>query len=255
MVVVPGSYHGDDGLNIPWWEDGETKRLLKTCVPYEVLGQNHPCLLHFLSRDSWTGLPIFTIPSGPGLEKFLGDNSVAMYPPELKQNFLQLGPEFQPLVLRWALQLLSAPKFIHSHNILYGTLDVQNCWLSSDTSLLLAGFMDAEFRDGYGFWGRSSVPTISVKSDIYSWAFFIYRLMTNNYHDWPDTGEFPTTGTLDVPSEVPASDVLRKCYTQQYDDAEQVLVDFQAVILGKGYELDGDELKGDRFAKIKYQKS
>ena len=49
-------------------------------------------------------------------------------------------------------------------------LDVQNFWLSSDTSLLLAntGFMDAEFRDGYGYWGRSSVPNISVKSDIYS---------------------------------------------------------------------------------------
>jgi serine/threonine protein kinase len=164
-----------------------------------------------------------------------------MYPSEPKQNFLQLGQEFQPLVLNWALQLLSALKFIHSHNILYGTLDVQNCWLSSGTSLLLAGFMDAEFRDGYGYWGRSSVHNISVKSDIYSWAFFIYRLMTNN-HDWPDSG--------DVPSEIPASDVLRKCCTQQYEDAEQVLVDFRAVILGKGYELDGDELKGDALADL-----
>jgi serine/threonine protein kinase len=244
MIIVPGSYDDDDSPQAYWWEDSNTKHLFKTCIAYETLGDNHPRLLHYLSRDPWTGLPMFTKPTGPSLEKFIEDNNLAMYPPELKQNFIQLSPEFQPLILNWALQLLSALKFIHSHKILYGTLGNQNCWLSSDLSLLLTGFMDAEFRDGYGYRGSSSVPNVSVRSDVYGWALFVYRLMTNNHHDWPEVRDFPMSGTRSVPRELPAGDVLRKCYTQQYEDVEQVLADFQAAIMEKGYGLDGNVLKG-----------
>jgi hypothetical protein len=111
---------------------------------------------------------------------------------------------------------------------------------------LLADFTDAEFRGGYGYRGHSSVPNISVRSNIYGCALFLYRLMTNGYHDWPEIRRFPTSGTPNIPSEVPADNVLvlRKCYTQQYEDVEQVPVEFQAAIIEKGYELDRNALKG-----------
>jgi hypothetical protein len=245
IIVVPGSYNGDDSLNATWLiEDAEDmKRLIKTCVAYETLGVNHPRLLQFLSRDPWTDMPVFTKPTGPGLEKFARHNHVALYPPALNNNFIRLAPEFQPLVLNWALQLLSALRFIHSHNMLYGTLETRSFWLSKDLSLLLVGFMDAAFRDGYGYRGYSSVPNISVKSDLYGWALFVYRLMTNNNQDWPEIRDFPQDGTPSLPSDFPAGEVLQKCYTQQYENVQQLWIDLQAAVTRKGYELDGDVLK------------
>jgi hypothetical protein len=245
MIVVPGSYNDDDSLNAPWIKDDaqDMKRLFKTCVAYEIMGDNHPHLLQFLSRDPWTDLPVFTKPSGPGLEKFIRDNHTTLYPPALHNNLIRLDLKFQPLVLSWALQLLSALKFVHSHNILYGTLEIRSFWLSKDLSLLLVGFMDAAFHDGYGYQGYSSVPNISVKSDLYGWALFVYRLMTNNNHGWPEIRDFPGNGTPSLPSDFPAGEVLQKCYTQRYENVQQLWIDFQAVMTAKGYELDGDLLK------------
>jgi hypothetical protein len=87
------------------------------------------------------------------------------------------------------------------------------------------------------------VPNVSVKSDLYGWALFVYRLMTNNYHDWPGIQDFPVNGTPTLPNEFPAGDVLKKCYTQQYEDVGQLQIDFQAAMAEKGYELEGERFK------------
>ena len=245
IIVVPTSYHDDDSPDAYWRADGTdvADRLFKTCIAYETLGENHPCLLPYLSRDLWTGFPVFKKPTGPCLEDFVKDNHLDLYPPTLEDDHIRLDPKYQPLVLNWALQLLSALKFIHLHNILYGTLYNRSFWLSSDLSLLLMGFMDAAFRDGYGYRGYSSVPNVSVKSDLYGWALFVYRLMTNNYHDWPGIQDFPMSGTPNLPNEFPAGHVLKKCYMQQYEDVEQLQVDFQAAMVEKGYELEDEKFK------------
>jgi hypothetical protein len=249
VIVVPERYNDRDSPNAMWHQEQPevVQALLRTSIAYEEIDESHPHLLHFQSRDPWTGFPIFTRPDGPGLEKFLDDkdNKLAMYPPELSGEFVRLDPKFQPLVFRWCLHLLSALKFIHSHGVLYGSIDNRSAWLTSDLSLLLVGFMDADFHDNNGWWARSSVPNVSIKSDIYAWALFAYRLLTNNsHHFWPEIHYFPLEGEpSSMPDDFPAGKVLRNCYTQQYENVDQVWIDFKEAMKSQGYELQGDQLK------------
>jgi serine/threonine protein kinase len=166
-----------------------------------------------------------------------------IYPPESSGGLIKLHPKFQPLILYWALQLLSAVIFIHSHGIIYRQLDNESIQLQFDLSLLLASFMDADFRDDYKYQGRSSIPDASVKSDIYGWVLFLYRLMTNNDQKWLEIKDFSRSHNFDVSSDLPVIEEMRKCVTRQYDTVAQLDFEFQEGLKAQGYELNEHNLR------------
>jgi hypothetical protein len=161
----------------------------------------------------------------------------------LSGGVIKINPKFQPLILYWALQLLSALKVIHSHGIIYGELDNESIQLQSDSSLLLTSFMDADFRDGHGYQGRSSIPDASVKSDIYGWVLFLYRLMTNNDQKWPEIKDFSRSHNFDVSSDLPVVEVMRKCVARRYDTVAQLDFEFREGLKAQGYELNEHNLR------------
>ena len=97
------------------------------------------------------------------------------------------------LYYRWALQSLSALGALHSRGIHLRTFSSQMMWLRSDYSLALTGFVGAEIADDetdYGEGGRVREELMEydeealhgcVEEDIYYWATFVWRLMTNDY--------------------------------------------------------------------------
>jgi hypothetical protein len=101
------------------------------------------------------------------------------------------------LYYRWALQGLSALSALHSHGIYLRTLSSQMMWLRSDYSLALTGFVGAEIADDetdYGENGGMCEELMMfneealhgcVEEDIFYWATFVWRLMTNDYTDDP----------------------------------------------------------------------
>lgn len=106
------------------------------------------------------------------------------------------------LYYRWALQGLSALSALHSHGIYLRTFSSQMMWLRSDYSLALTGFVGAEIAGDdtdYGEGGRVREEVMEfdedarhgcVEEDIFYWATFVWRLMTNDYTDNP-----PSAGT------------------------------------------------------------
>lgn len=171
---------------------------------------------------------------------------------------------YLPLVLNWALQALSGLAFIHSHeNFYYNDLSIYNCWLSSELSLSLIGFLNADFRDQQGFFheglGSFRGPTLrltrvkrraSVKSDLFDWATFVYTLMTNK-----DPERDPLNAWQDVPKQIRANDypqlsenlmgkIVRKCWLQEYQNTTEVRRDVEAFLSDSGFELDGDGIRG-----------
>ena len=173
----------------------------------------------YITRDPWTGFPILTKPSGPPLETFLTQHRNKIFP----ADSTQLNASYFPLLASWILQALSALGFIHSHpNFFYHDLCISSCWLSSDLSLSLVGFLAADFKDangdvhvGFGSFNgpamrlnrvkssASASASVSVKSDLFDWATFVFMLMTGKEperdpeDEWSDVtvqnreGEFP----------------------------------------------------------------
>src|SRR5450756_1895406 len=71
----------------------------------------------FVDRDPWTGFPILARPSGPVPLIFLQEHVKTMYPSDLEGHghAITVSETYRPLVLHWALNTLSALKFVHSH--------------------------------------------------------------------------------------------------------------------------------------------
>jgi serine/threonine protein kinase len=167
-----------------------------------------------------------------------------MYPPELEDSPIKLSPKYHLLVLNWSLQLLSALRFIHSHNIIYGGINPSACFLSSTLSVSLVGFLDAEFVDEYGYGAYRPDGDISVKDELCSWAKFLYfRMMKYNGGTgyWPILHDDPQPAR--IPNDMIGREVLRKCSVGEYENAADVWTDFEAALNERGYVLDGDSLK------------
>lgn len=254
VILMPIDYDGND-LEEYWREQTSGYQALKTCIAYEQLRGDHPRVARYISRDPWAGLPILSRPTGPSLEEFIKHHQGIMYPTGTGNH--TVSEKFLPLVLNWSLQALSGLTFIHSHNdYYYNDLTVYNCWLSSDFSLSLIGFLNAEFRDEWGQLndGRGNCkgpmmrltelePRASVKSDLFDWGTFVYQLMTN---DEPGEGtskevraqirqqEFPTL------SRNLMGEIVTKCWMQQYDNAGELRGDLVRFLQERGYEVDGD---------------
>jgi len=177
-----------------------------------------------------------------------------MYPSELEDKFVAISPKYLPLVIHWALNTLSALRFIHAHDIVYGDLDLhENCCLTQNLSLQLVGFMQSAFQDperGEFHEGRYGEQYV-VESDIFYWAVFLYKLLTNKYYThrqydggsgWRDE----LLPQLEVPGYTDMSDVVgnivKKCFASEYKTADEVWTEFVAVLQKGGYEVEDSGL-------------
>lgn len=185
------------------------------------------------------------------------------------------------LYYRWALQGLSALGFVHSHSVFLRTFSSQLIWLRSNYSLAITGFVGAEItRDNtdYGEGGLAGDESMtydetamhgSVKEDLFFWATFVWRLMTNDYtnqsrsastHCWEpccpmdgcdpsDENHFMTfsdrlnRNMFQELEEARLGSVLLKAWNSKYESAEEVAADIRAIASNMGITVDGDEVE------------
>jgi hypothetical protein len=135
-----------------------------------------------------------------------------------------------------------------SYNAVYD----KSCFLTKDLSILLVGFMGAEFVDSFGNrpYTRDRPEILerlesTMQLDLWHWEKFYYTLMTQGSfageHWWPPN---PSQDYgLEIHSEVVGADVLLKCQDRKGDDATVVREEFVAAVLQAGYVVEGDCLK------------
>ncbi|KAJ4371055.1 hypothetical protein N0V86_008750 [Didymella sp. IMI 355093] len=140
------------------------------------------------------------------------------------------------LYYRWALQALSAMSFFHQHGIFLRVFSSQMVWLRSDFSLAITGFINAVTNDDYPYTNSSEehlrdqtsreyydelpceddgmvtdewirydedgkeIP--GIKEDLFQWATFVWRLMTNGeqscgYESWEPNSPRPGDSVAD----------------------------------------------------------
>lgn len=100
---------------------------------------------------------------------------------------------------RWALQYLSACRYIHDKGIVINAPPDECTWLRSDLSLAVAGFVDSSclelqvragswensdsisspFSPDQAIWGSDARDHGQPKTDLFNWACWVYRLMTD----------------------------------------------------------------------------
>jgi hypothetical protein len=243
-LMFPDIFEDDLSDGAGWRRDFDTLRCFKTCIAYEKINQDHPRILPYIRRHENTGFPVLKGPTGPTLEEFVKRQADVMYADRV------LNPDWQPLVFRWALHYLSALKFIHSHGIVWGSEFLYTC-LDETLSLRLIGFADSYFDDGYmnGPAGHTDSEVYlefqtgqqTIKADLRAWARrFAYF--------WPEYNLLcQTTGDVLASAKLanflPGAEVLRKCEVGEYETADQVWSDFEAVLLQRGLVVEGDTLK------------
>jgi hypothetical protein len=105
------------------------------------------------------------------------------------------------LYQRWAMQYLSACRYIHARGIVINAPVDESIWLRSDLSIVVAGFTAASCQEldvPAGFWAnagtlesplgpadsQSTIPPFGVaecgepRADLFAWACWVYTLMT-----------------------------------------------------------------------------
>ncbi|KAF4345832.1 hypothetical protein FBEOM_208 [Fusarium beomiforme] len=138
----------DDEEDADWREDAEAFDFFKTLYAYNFIGKSHPRIVPVLGQDAWTGLPILPKPSGGSLRNFQARFALYAEQADTPAPAFRIKSEFLPMAYQWSLQLLSALSLIHAHNIAYGEIFDENCWISEPSlSIALAGFQGSEFHD------------------------------------------------------------------------------------------------------------
>ncbi|KAF1943798.1 hypothetical protein EJ02DRAFT_299859, partial [Clathrospora elynae] len=173
---------------------------------------------------NWGGLPVMTMP--------------VVLPNQSRENRLMLS-----LYYRWALQALSAICYLHSRSIYIKTFSAGHVWLLTTTT---------------------NQGQEQVKDKSFSWATFVWRLMTNDHtpeahwirgnHDWKPTSPPEVGGPArsEDGSEVfqdleveRLGPVLVKAWKCGYKSAEEVAEDIRKIAETVGITIVGDEVEID----------
>jgi serine/threonine protein kinase len=168
----------------------------------------------------------------------------------------------RPLIYQWALHIISGLSFIHAHNVVFGDLDLEQCWLSlnSHLSLSLVGFVHAGFwrsTDGAWYDGRQSnaawFPPLehtkaSTQTDLFLYGCVVYQLMTGA---WPGDRLTDKTGPeirmMITRKEWPLletehmGEIVRRCWTGGFADAKQLKAEVVAFLEALGWRIEGDD--------------
>lgn len=228
----------------------------------------------YLRRDPWTAFPVLAKPSGPPVTDFIQQNKAAMYSAPLDAASSRILASYRPLMFQWALHIISALSFIHAHNIIFGDLSLEDCWLSSDSrlSLSLVGFVSAGFRrrtngvwyhctrsSGEWFHPLEHQSQQSIQTDLFLYGCVVYELMTGF---WPGdrTGKSWQEVSMMIPRrEWPPleiehmGEIVRKCWEGGFADAEQLKMEVVVFLEGLGWSIEGnDDLKGFDVAHLSF---
>jgi serine/threonine protein kinase len=215
-------------------------------------------------------------PSGPPLEAFLSQHEKSLYPCSSNSGS-RISPTYLPLLLQWSLQLLSSLTFIHAHGIIFGDLSLSTCWLSSvaqHLSLSLLGFVSAEIRDEYDALNVGSVYSghrfrltevqpgrFTIRSNLFDWATLVYELatgmrlaeeeaMAESDGDWRVLLKRVRDQDLPILPRELMGEIVRKCWMQEYVDAEAVRWDVESFVREAGFEVEEHSLRGFDAAQL-----
>ena len=231
-----------------------------------------------LGQDAWTGLPILRKPTYGSLWNLLEEYEEKVYSAQDGATLpnTRIKPEFLPLAYQWSLQLLSALALMHSHNIAYGEVNPECCWLSAEAlDISLAGFYGSEFRDPKTGWNcpgwffthnefspdafslsREVVPTLAT--DMFMFGRLMYCIMTSHN---PGDGLGRESGETerlareedwmpDVEDEF-MGEILHKCWRFHYNGIEELQSEVRAHIESQGWSIREDKLEGLDLERIK----
>jgi serine/threonine protein kinase len=157
------------------------------------------------------------------------------------------------------LHIISGLTFVHSHDIIFGELNSDQCWLSSNLDLSLVGFINAGFRDrsrgyrlvegdhssGYGFAPPSTIRDPTKQTDLFWFGSTVYQLMTGYWPGHRSEHELVMRRAW-LPLETECmGEIVHKCWNAGYDSAEEVKAAIITFVQSMGWEVEGDDnLKG-----------
>jgi hypothetical protein len=187
------------------------------------------------------------------------------------------------LYYRWALQALSAISFCHSRSVFLRVFSSQLVWLRLDYSLAITGFISSDVtgdKTDYGEeggwmsdeWMPYDETAIhgSVKEDLFYWATFVWRLVTNDFTDqshsdgtqyWEPVVPIEVSIPFGNPDAINIlcdrldqslfqeleqarlGSVLLKAWNGKYVSAEEVAEEVRSVASIMGITVNGDEVE------------
>ncbi|EFR05292.1 serine/threonine protein kinase [Nannizzia gypsea CBS 118893] len=256
----------------------------------------HPRMVKYLHRlDSGVGFCLERLTPGPLDNIRFPPLSLPIQTPSTQNRILLT------LYYRWALQSLSALHFMHSKSMYLTTVGNTFTWLRSDMSIAITGLTCVACPtlvpewDDHGETGNfvykierlsqhsygdlecfstdsSECPPCNAAYDIFSWALWIWQLMTNHHStsppqhswysswspllpidpaSWPDftsniqfrdyEDERRRQGAWQVLEEERLGHILVKAWNQEYESADQVMHDVKEVIVKMGMKLIGED--------------
>ncbi|RGP63961.1 hypothetical protein FSPOR_8289 [Fusarium sporotrichioides] len=276
VILLPECRYWDefeiDNPDADWREEPEAFDCFKISLAYDLIGQEHPRIVPLLGRDAWTGLPILQKPSYGSLHNFFEEYASKLYTvrAEATPPVDRIKPEFLPLVYQWSLHLLLALVLIHSHDITYGDMLEENCWISAESlDVSLAGFVASEFCDPstgglcpglfltFDEFSPESLPlSRKVKypthaTDMFMFGRLIYSIMTSHM---PGEGMGRSPGETkrlmgsedwmpDLEDEFMGK-ILHKCWRFDFDTIGELQSEVQALVESYGWSVKGDVLEG-----------
>ena len=276
IILLLASYvhDPDDSLQATWRDDLAANRCWKATLIYEQIGQNHPHLISYLRHDPWTALPVLAKPSGPPLNKFLTQHRATIYSLPLDTPTSRILPSYRSLAYQWALHIISGLTFVHSHDVIFGDLNLMHCWLSSDShlSLSLVGFVNAGFNykeqwgqviygdrtNGHSFHPLEHQTNPTKQTDLFLYGCTIYELMTGF---WP-ASQLKMRSWREIAAMVPRKEwplleaacmgeIVQKCWNGEYTSAGELKAAVLAFLEVLGWEIEGDDsLKGLNFSEL-----
>ncbi|KAJ8110047.1 hypothetical protein OPT61_g7000 [Boeremia exigua] len=193
LIVEPPDGFESDSRARPGWA---RKRLRGA---YELLGEGHPRIVRYLGPlESEIGVIVERLNPGP----IEWDSFPALTVP-LAQDLSRNDRLLLSLYYRWALQSLSALKFVHSRSVFIRNFCSQLVWLRSDFSLAITGFLAAsapqieeESRQD-GIASERERLQDSAQPDLISLEEFDRRVREEGYASSPfSEGEWIIDGSL-----------------------------------------------------------
>jgi serine/threonine protein kinase len=203
-------------------------------------------------------------PTGPTLIDLLDQRGAEMYSAPLEAASSRVRPEFKPVVFQWVLTFISGLAFVHSHDIIFGNPDLEQCWLDKDLRLSLVGFVNAWFFDHERNWATvkgdwegiyddySAGRDPTKNTDLVLFGYTVYELMTayppsmrSGMRPWKKRGNNISRHLWPRLETEYMGDIVRMCCSGGYANADEVKAAVVRFVKESGFEIDEDDnLKG-----------
>jgi serine/threonine protein kinase len=199
----------------------------------------------YKGRDPWTALPILAKPSNLPLNEFIEQQRTVMYNAPLDAVTSRILPSYRLLAYRWALHIADGLTFVHAHDVIFGDLDLSQCWLSSDAdlSLSLAGFVHASFKyrarwdrvipayrtNPNGFHPLEHQREATKQTDIFLFGCVLYQIMTgfwpatqSELSGWQQEASLILQQAWPLLEEEYMGEIVHKCWNNKFTSTEQL---------------------------------